>query len=221
MTPAGYPRIPHLRWSRGADPGDLILSEKALAECSGRVFTYEEKLDGFNVAFLRNERGGFTPQARSGRTQGDRGGQLGRVRAWAAAHLGSLDTCMEDSSVLYGEWLLRRHTIEYDRLPDWLVVLDLWSPNRGFATVDVRAERCRVAELVPAPVLGIGPWQTEAQLEAWCRRSRYSTGPAEGIILRDPARPEAGPIAKWLAPGFRRRTDEEWGDDQNSLAESA
>lgn len=217
MNPPPYPRIPHLRQHAAADADDLVLSPAALEHLSGHVFRYEEKLDGFNIAITADDQGWPQPFARSGKSHGDRGGQLGRIRAWISDHAAPVQACLQGWPVLYGEWMLRRHSVRYDALPDWLIVLDLWHPDRGFASPEERDRLCRLAGLTSAPAYGTEPWRGEERMENWCRRSLVATGPAEGIVLRDPSRPEAGAIAKWLAPHFRRRTDAEWTDEQNHL----
>lgn len=217
MIPTPYPRIPHLCTHPGADHDDMMLTLEAATELHSRTFCFEEKLDGFNVAISCDHVGWPQPFARSGKSHNDRGGQLGLVRSWIGQRSASLLAVLSDWPVLYGEWMRMRHSVAYDQLPDWLIVLDLWDPKRGFASLADRNAACDRAGMAVARPYFTGKWPGTELLEHRCIRSHYSTGMAEGVILRDTAGGLQGAVAKWLAPHFRRKADSEWGDAQNSL----
>ncbi len=220
MTPPPYHRIPHLRAHPGADRDDLVLTPEAANLLQTRTFCIEEKLDGFNLALACDDAGWPQPYARSGKTHGDRGGQLGRVRAWIAERAPALQGVLADWPVVYGEWLRLRHSVAYDLLPDWLVVLDLWHPEYGFAAVATRDATCQQAGLSVPQAYAVGRWPGAAAVEAFCQRSHYSTGRAEGVVLRNPAGGQEGAVAKWLAADFRRTSDADWTAGDNGLAPS-
>src|SRR5690606_2949046 len=134
---------------RLAEPGVVraLLSEPVVVE---------EKLDGMNVCVWLGEAGWPVVAGRSGKTERDRGGQHGRVRAWLGERVEAIQRVLESGGALYGEWLGRVHSVMYNALPDWLVVLDLWSPERGFEVVAERDRRCREAVLATPPVLFMG-----------------------------------------------------------------
>ncbi|MBI5610580.1 MAG: RNA ligase family protein [Deltaproteobacteria bacterium] len=197
---------------------DLILAPDAANLLQSGTFCIEEKLDGFNLAITWDDAGWPQPYARSGKTNGDRGGQLGLVRAWIAGHAPALQAVLADWPVLYAEWLRLRHSAAYDRLPDWLVVLDLWHPERGFAPVAIRNALCARAGLAVPQAYATSAWPGSAAVEAFCQHSHYSTGRAEGVILRNPAGGTQGAVAKCLAADFRRISDTEWRAMDNALA---
>lgn len=219
MTPPPYPRIPHLFRQPGTERDDRVMPEReARATLAGELLI-EEKLDGFNISVASDPAGWPVPYARSGKSSGDRGGQLGRVRAFLTDRADSVRGLLERWPVLYAEWLMRRHTVAYDALPSWLIVLDLWSPSEGFASTAERDAQCASAGLSTPPALYVGTPRTVATLAGLCARSRYGSGPAEGVVLRDARPVSAAPVAKWLAPSFRRRTDDEFaGAEMNRLA---
>ena len=91
--------------------------------------------------------------SRSGKTHGDHGGQLGRANAWIAERAAALQAQLGEGEVLYGEWLARTHSVGYDALADWLVVLDLWPAERGFVTVAERDSWAHAVGLATPPVV--------------------------------------------------------------------
>jgi RNA ligase len=171
----------------------------------------EEKLDGFNVAIARDAAGWPVPYARSGKTQHDRGGQLGRIRAFLGDTHVAINAVLERWPVLYCEWLMREHSVAYDALPSWLVVLDLWSPTAGFAGAVERDRCCAEVALSTPPQLFSGIVGDVDRLITLTRQSRFGSVAAEGVVLRDEARALTTPVAKWLAPEFRRKSDDEFG----------
>lgn len=137
----------------------------------------------------------------------DRAGQLGRLRAWVSERDLALRLVLGDGEVLYGEWLWVRHGVAYDRLPDWLVALDLWRPSAGFASVVERDNRCKQAGLVIPPRLFAGSLGDRRALLHLLGPARFSsTDLSEGLVLRG----KAGRRCKLVREGFERRDDEAW-----------
>ncbi len=111
-----------------------------------------------------------------------------------------------------------RHGTAYDRLPDWLVALDLWHPRDGFADVADRDARCTDAGLTTPPRPFTGVLEQRQALLVLLGPSRYSsTQPAEGLVLRS----SDGRQCKLMAPGFARRDDAAWTSthERNTLAQ--
>lgn len=201
--PPPYPRTPHL-WPVPGRPSRLVLSAAEARRWLCEPVVVEEKLDGANVSLWAD--GSVQVASRGGAGAMDRGGQLGRLRAWAAERSADLRELLAGGHVLYGEWLWLRHGIGYDRLPDWLVALDLWHPDRGFADLMERDERCARAGLVVPPRLFTGVLHDRETLLALLGQSRVGPGPAEGLVLRA----SGGRRCKLVAPAFARRGDEDW-----------
>ena len=204
--PPAFPRIPHLPGSACADD-DIALGSWP-NWLTGPVWV-EEKLDGANVAIWRSGASRFEVAGRAGVGAMDRGRQLGRLRAWVHEHHAKLHKLLPKGDVLYGEWLWKTHSVNYDALPDWLIVLDLWSPE-GFVDAVARNDRAGGAGLaVPAP-LHHGPIPSAGALERLCGRSAYGSELAEGLIIRQHQAGLRTRIAKWVRPDFVRRSDQAW-----------
>ena len=204
-APPPYPRIPHLVGGRGTED-DLVLAARAVASLLGEPVLVEEKVDGANVV-LWTEGGRVEVALRSGPGAMDRAGQLGPLRAWAAEHDDMLRQVLVDGTALYAEWLLLTHSSSYDRLPSYLVALDLWRPSTGFLTVGERDSACAARR----------PDHAAARVDRRPRLGRLRRAPARAVGVgcgrrrgargSQPGRPgpagQAG--ARRVSPARRRR----------------
>jgi hypothetical protein len=93
----------------------------------------------------------------------------------------------------------------YDRLPDWLVLLDLWSRGRGMLDVRDRDEKLARHGLAAPPVLFEGVLATRDVLLDVIGPSRFGSEPMEGVVLRGANRAVGpgryGPRGSGAAPG--------------------
>lgn len=212
-APPPYPRTPHL-WPPAGGTARLVLGAAEADRWLHEPVVVEEKLDGANVSLWWD--GGPRVASRGGAGAMDRAGQLGRLRAWSAERAGALEVLLADGWALYGEWLWLRHGVPYDRLPDWLVALDLWHCDSGFASLPERDRRCQEAGLVLPPRLFSGVLGCRETLVGLLGPSKAGRCPAEGVVLRA----ADGRRCKLIAREFVRRTDEAWADQQehNALA---
>lgn len=193
-----------------------MLPSNAIRSLLLRQVVVEEKLDGANVVLWLQD-GRLQAATRGGPGAIDRAGQLGPLRAWAAQHGEELREVLHGAGVLYCEWLLLTHTLVYDRLPSFLILLDLLIDG-AFADVDERDRRCAAVGLSTPPRLAQGVLGTVAAAEAMLAESAFGSSPAEGLIVRtvDGSAPR---IAKLLRRGFERKDEETWraGRPRNRL----
>ncbi|MBX3248997.1 MAG: RNA ligase family protein [Myxococcales bacterium] len=204
-----YPRLPHLV---DAKPGDLALTKKARETFLAEPLVVEEKLDGANVSVRFDPRAGPTVAGRSG-SGSDRGGQLGRLRAWAAERHTKL-AGLPSGSVLYGEWLYLAHSIFYDRLPDYFVLLDLKLADGTFVDRRRREELAQAHDLALAPLLFEGRVKGLAHLDSLVGQSAFGSMRAEGAVLRQESAGHVHAWAKWVRPDFEQKSDEDWEQDR-------
>lgn len=216
--PPPYPRLPHLVAGRGTRDDLVLPVSEAAALLAGPVLV-EEKVDGANVVLWLAD-GRVEVALRAGPGAMDRAGQLGPLRAWAGEHDVALRRVLdvEGEPALYAEWLLLTHTSVYDRLPSYLVALDLWRPGRGFAPPDERDAACAGTGLATPPPVWTGvPGSVEA-VERLLGPSAWGPGPAEGLVVRSLVDP--GLRAKLVGAGVARTGDDHWrkGRPRNRLA---
>lgn len=218
-APPPYPRVPHLIAERGSRD-DVVLGDSEVSNILAAEVVVEEKVDGANVVVSKGGSGQIDCALRSGLGAMDRAGQLGPLRAWLAIHDEEVRAALDGWPVLYGEWLLVAHSIVYDRLPAYLVVLDLWRPVDGFAGVEQRNETATEAGLSAPPELWRGVPGSLPTVEALLGSSTWGACPMEGVVVRRLGVGEPR-LAKLVRAEFDRIDDQTWqaGRPRNRLAE--
>ncbi|HSZ12760.1 MAG TPA: RNA ligase family protein [Solirubrobacteraceae bacterium] len=200
-----------------------MLSKDARERLLGGRVHIEEKLDGANLSFALCD-GRVDVATRGGLGAIDRGGHLGRARSWAAEHSDDLRGLLADGWILYGEWLLTRHGVGYDSLPDLLVGLDLFDPKTGWLPVHARDERlCQTGVAIPHALGEFDGADLDA-IDALIGPSTFGAPLVEGLIVRAlDARADVPRLAKRLANGVPRVTDRAFGRarEQNHVARPA
>jgi hypothetical protein len=223
-APPPYPRVAHLVPGRGSSD-DINLDAGEVAALLSAEVVVEEKLDGANVVLWLDDNDRVECALRSGPGSMDRAGQLGPLRAWVASHDEPLRSALSGGyQALYAEWLFLAHSLAYDRLPSFLIVIDFWRGEDGFASAGQRDVLCAESGLVAPPELWRGVPNGIGAIERLFGRSEWRSGPAEGLVVRrvgDAA--DAPRLGKLLAPGFARLGDNDWrrGRPRNRLAETS
>jgi hypothetical protein len=218
-APPPYPRVAHLVGGRGSRD-DLILDAASVSDLLGSDVVVEEKIDGANVAIWAAREGQPEVGLRGGSDAMDRAGQRGPLKAWVAQHEQAVRAILDRGWAVYAEWLLLTHTVAYDRLPSYLVVLDLWREGEGFASVEERDAIAAAAGLCVPPELWRGVPGSLNRIEALLGTSVWGLGRAEGLVVRRAGSGEPR-LAKLVRAGFDRIADEAWtgGRPRNRLVE--
>jgi hypothetical protein len=207
-----YPRVPHLAPGPGVTRDDLVLPRDARnLLLDGRV-RIEEKLDGANISIALLADGRLEVASRGGPGTIDRGGHLGRARAWAAQRSDDLRPLLAGGCVLYGEWLLTRHGVGYQALPDLFAGFDLFDLATGWIPVHERDERLHHANLATPHSLGEFDGMDLGSVDALMGPSTFGAPRVEGLIIR--ALDTDGNVqrlAKRLADGIPRVTTKAFG----------
>ncbi len=220
---SSYPRVPHLAPSPGVTSDDLVLSADARDRLLSGSVRIEEKLDGANISIAVGADGQLEVATRGGLGTTDRGGHLGRARAWTAERSEDLHRLLADGCVLYGEWLLTRHGVGYCMLPDLFVGFDLLDPETGWVSVYDRDERLHRAGLATPHAFGEFDGVDLAAVDTLMGPSAFGAPRVEGMIVRATGTRTAVPrLAKRLAEGVPQVTDEAFGRsrEENRVAHS-
>ena len=180
-----FPRTPHLFWQgKSAPRGDKLLDPteaRALLRLSASV---EEKVDGANLGVSVGPDGRLRAQSRGAYLAHGTAGQWKPLWRWLAQRESQLVPALGSSLILFGEWCYAEHSIRYDALPDWLLVIDVY--DRSAARFWSRARRDLLARrlgLAVAPLLGEGVYNAQS-LQKMIGPSRLGSVQAEGIYLR-------------------------------------
>jgi len=95
------------------------------------------------------------------------------------------------------------------RLPDWLVVLDLWQPGADFCTRTERDASALCAGLVTPPLLARAKrFSTVLEVEQSIPLAAWGPGRAEGVVLRRPD----GIKCKVVRSDYLARPDQSWAE---------
>jgi hypothetical protein len=161
-----YPSTRHLEGSQ-LQPGDSGYQRTArrndprlpYASLAGRHIVVEEKLDGANAGVSFGAGGDLLLQSRGHYLAGGgRERQFSVLKRWASAHENALLARLGDRYVVYGEWMAKKHSVYYDRLPHLFCEFDIYDRSGGtFLSTDARARLLGDAPVLPVPVLYAGP----------------------------------------------------------------
>jgi hypothetical protein len=208
-----FPHTPHLTWLGPGTPRDdkVLARDEAAALLAGEIVV-EEKLDGANLGFSLAENGTLQFQNRGQYLHRPFAGQFQRLLGWTAVHEQALRRNLSPGLIMFGEWCAARHSVAYDRLPDWLIVFDVYDriEQRFFSTPrrDVLAKRLGVSVVRAVS-------QGRTTLAALTKRlsvepSRYRAGPIEGFVIRKETSDWLLARTKLVHPEFVQGIGEHW-----------
>jgi len=114
--------------------------------------------------------------------------------------------------MLFGEWCAARHSLNYDRLPDWYLLFDVYDQATQVFWSSVRRDAlARRLGLVTVPRLSRGRY-TLGQLKAKLveEPSRFRDGELEGIVIRRESPTKCIQRAKLVRASFTQRIEDHW-----------
>lgn len=115
------PRTLHIESSGLSSPQDPEVVK--FARLAGEFLTVEEKLDGSGVSiFFDNDLRLQIWHRGSPATSKE----FNRLHYWARLNHDKLFDLLEDRYILFGEWMLHKHAIFYDRLPTYFFESDIY-----------------------------------------------------------------------------------------------
>lgn len=208
-----YPHTPHLGWLGSDSPrDDKVLPAHEVRALLGSDVVVEEKLDGTNVGFSHDSAGGIRAQVRGQYLQRPFGGQFSRLEGWLAQHGALIAATLPEKHIAFGEWCAARHSLAYDRLPDWWLPFDLYDRDAGsFWSTDRRDAWASVVGLPTVPALLRGRTALP-ELERLLNDSvsRFGPGPLEGVIVRRDVGGSCVARAKLIRADFVQSIEAHW-----------
>jgi hypothetical protein len=129
------------------------------AALAGRYIVVEEKLDGANAGVSFSSGAELLLQSRGHYLLGGaRERQFGLLKRWAAVHEAALLERLGDRYVMYGEWMKKKHSVFYNRLPHLFCEFDIYDRSKQvFLSTAARQTLLGTAPVLPVPVLYAGP----------------------------------------------------------------
>ncbi len=208
-----FPHTPHIAWLGDVVPrDDKVLAPDEVRELLFGSVLVEEKLDGANLGISLSADNELRVQNRGQYLEEPFYGQFSRLTAWLGQHSIKLSEHLDHNLILFGEWCAARHSLNYEKLPDWFVVFDVYDRSRqqfwSSARRNLLAGKLGLAA-VPAIYEGRAAL---ADLKSFLQNStsRYRSGPPEGIVVRKNSSDWCEVRAKLVRAEFSQSIGEHW-----------
>ncbi|PIV33252.1 MAG: DNA ligase [Lysobacterales bacterium CG02_land_8_20_14_3_00_62_12] len=182
-----FPHTPHIAWLGKDEPRDdkLLSVQEAEALLADEVVV-EEKLDGANLGISLAPDRQLRVQNRGHYLIPPLVGQFSRLTDWLETHRLTLTAKLDSRLVVFGEWCAARHSMDYDALPDWFVMFDVYDREQekfwSSARRNLLAKEIGIS-VVPQVLCGR---VTLSKLKALLvsQDSHFRHGKMEGIVVR-------------------------------------
>lgn len=208
-----FPHTPHLAWlCEGTPRDDKVLSPVEADTFLADEVVVEEKLDGANMGISFSPEGDVRVQNRGQYLQLSMRGQFEKLHGWLRSRVDLLFDALGEDLILFGEWCAARHSIEYENLPDWYVVFDVYDrKTKRFWSTTRRNFLATQINLPIVPRL----LQDQISLKALkellhSQSSAFRAGPIEGLVIRCESNDWLKSRAKLVRPGFVQSIGEHW-----------
>lgn len=208
-----FPHTPHIAWlGKGIPRDDKVLAPDEVKELLSGSVLVEEKVDGANLGISLGDDDSLCLQNRGQYLSEPYLGQFSRLTDWLAQHQWTLTEKLPPDVILFGEWCAAKHSLNYDGLPDWFMVFDVY--DRREQKFWNTARRNRLAtELGLKSVQSLFEGETSpAELKILLENSssRYRTGPPEGLVIRRESENWCENRAKLVRSEFIQTIGEHW-----------
>ncbi|PWN41318.1 hypothetical protein IE81DRAFT_292060 [Ceraceosorus guamensis] len=185
-----FPRTPHL-FNTGAATHDDLTCEDIGSSITGNIVV-EEKIDGANLGLSLDADGIIRCQNRSHWISSADHKQFKPLDGWIEAHRDAVykllarDSQFLERFILYGEWMVAKHSVYYDRLPSHFVAFDLYDRlTQRFCSRSALATALRGTAIAHVPLVLQTSHVTRERLLSLCQeQSLFSTERREGVYLR-------------------------------------
>lgn len=208
-----FPHTPHIAWlGEGVSRDDKVLSPDEAAKFLTNDIVVEEKLDGANMGLSISPDGIIRAQNRGQYLREPYQGQFKKLRTWLACREGELFNALGGELVLFGEWCAARHSMDYDALPDWFLVFDVYDqPAQRFWSTKRRDQLARDLDLFTVPHVTKGKFSLHTLVDLLLQRSgTYHSGSIEGFVLRRENNDWLEERVKLVHPDFTQAIEEHW-----------
>lgn len=208
-----FPHTPHIAWlGEGVPRDDKVLSSPEVSALLSHEVVVEEKLDGANLGISISPEGVLRTQNRGQYLVEPHAGQFKELSPWLKAREDALFEALGENLILFGEWCAARHSLEYDRLADWLLAFDVY--DRQSQRFWSSARRNILADqlgLKVVPKVFSGKVTVESLKELLQKRpSAFRKGPMEGVVVRHESENWLEERAKLVRPDFTQAIGEHW-----------
>ncbi|OYU42866.1 MAG: DNA ligase [Burkholderiales bacterium PBB4] len=192
------------------------MAKADVAKFLASAVAVEEKVDGANLGLSLSPEGELRLQNRGQYLQPPYVGQFARLAAWLSSHAETIRNELIANAnaglMLFGEWCTAKHSLAYDRLPDWFLLFDVYeTAGKMFWSSPRRDSLAQRLGLATVPRLAVGRYKL-SQLKAMLNDepSRLSSGALEGVVMRCESPTECLQRAKLVRADFAQGIDDHW-----------
>ena len=182
-----FPRTQHIFNIGGATVDDRILSQESYNSfLSNEDVFIAEKVDGAQMGISIDENYKVKIQNRSHFVNSKSHSQFEKLDKWIIDHSQSLFEILDQDTILFGEWLYAKHSIEYTGLPDYFLAFDLYNKKKKlFYNRDILVEKLKDTNIHFVREMFRGKIKDKSQLLKMIeQKSEYTDGRVEGIYLK-------------------------------------
>ncbi|MDV5392348.1 RNA ligase family protein [Shewanella xiamenensis] len=211
-----FPSTPHLAWLGKHEPPreDKMLTPSQINELLSGEVKVEEKLDGANIGISVWDGKNIRIQNRGQYLTEPYIGQFSRLSFWLTKHASSLISKISPNLIVYGEWCAARHSLNYELLPDFFLMFDVFDKKEGrFWSAVKRDSFAREIGLAVVPTIAThqNPNLSELMTIVNKKNSQFRKGqPMEGIIIRKDSAEWCELRAKLVREDFTQCISEHW-----------
>jgi hypothetical protein len=137
--------------------------------------------------------------------------QFDPLKAWAAARHHRLNEVLGEKYILFGEWCYARHTIFYDRLPDFFLGFDIFDRDENcFLSVPRRNNFLESLQVARVPHIFSGILNSTDNLHDLIGTSELGPERMEGVYIRLDNPTCLSKRAKYVRQCFLQEDDLHW-----------
>jgi len=161
--------------------GKHTLSKDEVKRLLGAKVVVEEKMDGANTGIIRHKKG-FSLQKKGSLVAQSEHAQFGFFHNWANHQNYDKIMAIPVGYLMYTELLFAIHTIYYDILPDYVLVIDIWN-GKKYLNRKEKDEFCEKYGFYQVPLIAEDYFSIDELHGLIPKESQYGDI-AEGIVIK-------------------------------------
>ena len=165
---------------------DLIWQGKELENFLKQHLVVEEKIDGANLGIFIDETNKIIIQNRSHYIYPEYHKQFADINKWKYQHEYDIYNVIGNNKwIIYGEWVVAKHSIHYTNLPDKFILFDIYDriTNEFFSRSKIES-LIDGTSFVQIRKIADGLFSLNDLKKLAYSQSSYYNGPVEGIYVR-------------------------------------
>lgn len=182
-----FPRTTHLINYGTASRDDLLVSKEDYGRFLSKdaIVEVTEKVDGCQLGFSITENYQIRVQNRSHYVDSKYHSQFKILDKWVHQHQEDLFKVLTPDLILFGEWLYARHSLSYDKLPDYFLAFDLYSKKESrFYSREYLEKVLDETNICLTKLIHRGPISEPFIKRILDGDSEYREGHPEGVYLK-------------------------------------